>query len=238
MRLSRDGVPVVILSHRKREFLPRAIQSLRTYGHGITDVVVVDDSGDAEHHRWLDDHGYQYSLTHAGEGHKGYLQSMNVVWTAARRLADAAGVESVLLWEEDFIATRMFSTAHMRMLLHLNQRLAQVNLQRQSVYNVEKRFGYMESHQRRGYGLKARFDQNVPWVERRTPFTTNPGLIRRTVLDVDWPPRALCDQIEGGAEPAMGMDLEHMGYHFGWLGPWNTPYTRHIGDDRKSGIGY
>lgn len=243
MRLSRDGVPVIILSHRKREFLPRAVQSLRTFGHGITDVIVVDDSGDEEHHKWLDDHGYQYSLTGPSGytglgGGYGYLESMSKVWEVSRNAADEAGVESVLLWEEDFLATRKFSTTHMRTVLARNEGLAHLNLQRQPVYKVEKRLGYMESHNARGYGLGINADEGIPWVHRSRPFTTNPGLIRREVLDVDWPSRHLCDQVDGGAEPAMSADLETMGYYFGWLGQWNTAYTRHIGDDRKSGIGY
>lgn len=238
MRLSRDGVPVIILSHRKREFLPQAVSSLRNMGHGITDVIVVDDSGDDKHHAWLDDHGYQFSTTSVTGESVGYLEAMRLVWFVAQTQADAAGVESVLLWEEDFIATRKFSTSHMRTLLHLDPRLASLNLQRQPVYKIEKRFGYLESHQRRGYDLKSRFDSGIKWIERRTPFTTNPGLVRRSVLDIDWPSRELCDQVEGGAEPRMSADLETMGYHFGWLGAWNCSQTQHIGNDRKTGTGY
>lgn len=237
MRLSRDGVPVVILSHRKREFLPQAVQSLRAKAVGVTDVIVVDDSGDEAHHQWLDNHGYQYSVVDPRHN-AGYLRAMNQVWCAARHAADEAGVDYVLLWEEDFIATRTFSTYQMRTVMDAHPALAHLNLQRQAVYKVEKRLGYMNSHARRGYDLRRTITQDIPWVARRTPFTTNPGLIRREVLDFDWPNRAECDTVEGGAEPAMGAQLEFNGYHFGWLGHWDTPYTRHIGDDRKTGTGY
>lgn len=239
MRISRDGVPVIILSHRKREFLPQAVASLRQFALGVSDVIVVDDSGDDTHHHWLDDHGYQFSLTHSVGRNVGYLQAMHVVWTTARRVADEAGVESVLLWEEDFVATRTLAIPHMGLILQRNADLAHLNLQRQPVYRVERQFGYMESHVRRGYDLSSRWTQyatgDLPWVSRRTPFTTNPGLIRREVLDIDWPTR---EEAGDDAEAAMSKRLEAEGYYFGWYGSWNTPSTRHIGTSRKTGIGY
>lgn len=244
MKFSNIGFPLVILSHRGQRYLPHAVRSLRQMASYITDVIVVDDSGDPEHHQWLDDHGYQYSLTGpSGKytglgGGYGYLESMKRVWEVSRNAADEAGVEYVMLWEEDFMLRRRVSLLNMYMVMQANPQLAHLNLQRQSVYKVERQHGYMESHQLRGYGLSLGRDSNVDWVSRRTPFTTNPGLIRREVLDIDWPTRAVCDLYDGGAEPAMSHVLEEAGYHFGWLGRWNRPVTQHIGTERKSGTGY
>lgn len=230
---------MVILSHRKQQFIGQTLWTLRNLGRGITDVVVVDDSGDPEHHQWLDDHGFQFSLTHPRGKSVGYLQSMNVVWQAARSMADERGVDYVLLWEEDFQLIRLTDFFHLAAIMSTETPLAQLNLQRQAVYGVERRHGYLESHQRRGYELvPVIHTDGSEWVRRRRPFTTNPGMIRREVLDIDWPTRGRCDSVEGGAEPAMSLQLEGLGWHFGWYGDWNTPSTHHVGNDMKTGSGY
>lgn len=233
MRLGRIGVPLIILSHRKQEFIEQCIESIRDNATGITNVIVVDDSGDPEHHEWLDSHGYQYSAVHLWEN-RGYYEAMQRVWEVAVHEADKARTEHVMLWEEDFLLTRPLNVLDMRDIMLDRPALAQLNLQRQAVYRVERRFGYMESHRRRGYGL----DDMGDYVIRERPFTTNPGLINREVLDVEWPSREECNNISGGAEPAMSLKLESDHWYFGWYGKWNTPHTKHIGTALKTGKGY
>lgn len=239
MKFGTEGYPLIVLSHRKREHLERTLASIRQFAHGITNVHVVDDSGDAEHREWLADHGYNLTVPLV-DGAGGYLRAMQCVWALARDVADETGSEYVMLWEEDFRLRRTLSTYDMATIMDAtgNERLAHLNLQRNPVYRIEQRMGYMESHQYRGYGLTRMKDHGLPWVSRRTPFTTNPGLIRREVLDIDWPTREIADQYDGGAEPAMSDVLEKAGYHFGWLGRWNTPHVQHVGQERKTGIGY
>lgn len=239
MRLDSVGMPVIILSHRKMEFLPDCIDRFRRNPHGgITDVIVVDDSGDPEHHDWLDRQGIQFSVSDPRSRNVGYLQSMNVVWTCASRIADERGLDHVLLWEEDFWLTKPFDFRPLPEILRHAPHLAQINLQRQAVYRIERRFGYLESHQRRGYDLTRMATNGHPWIKRRTPFTTNPGLIRREVLDIDWPTRQQADEAPGGAEPAMSTVLESLGWHFGWYGDWNHPDVKHVGTAMKTGKGY
>lgn len=238
MKIDRTGYPLVVLSHRKQEFLPRALVSLRRNISGVTDVIVVDDSGDPEHHQWLDAHGLQFSVVDPS-GNAGYLAAMNLVWGTALAAADRAGVDYAMLWEEDFLLTRSVDTRSMSTVLQKSPNLANLNLQRQAVYPIERRFGYMESHARRGYRLTPRRTGDTAWVRRERPFTTNPGLISAAVLDdTGWPTRAECAGVEGGAEPAMSERLESQGYYFGWLGSWDQPQTRHIGLRRKTGTGY
>lgn len=228
------GYPVIIVSHRKRAFLETAIDSLSKCAVGISDVIVVDDSGDHRHHNWLDANGYQFTLSSPDGSSCGYLGAMQTVWETARAL----DTEHVLLWEEDFILTKSLSVPDMAVVLTLDDTLAQLNLQRQPVYKIERRLGYMQSHARRGYGLIRQETAGVPWVRRRRPFTTNPSMVRREVLDIDWPSRKDSDLVPGGAEPAMSLRLEAQGYHFGWLGTPNKAHTHHVGTDRKSGKGY
>jgi hypothetical protein len=236
VRLGRTGYPCILLGHRKREFLETTAASLRKHATGITDLVVVDDSGDAEHHAWLDDNGYQFVTVDPYES-QGYLAAMNVVWETAQCYV-AEGVPHVLLWEEDFVLHKPFDLIDLADLLTIDPKLAQVNLQRQAVYKIERRLGYMQSHQRRGYDLHSVLTVDIPWVRRRRPFTTNPGMIQGSVLSMEWPTREEADATPGGAEPAMSLRLEHAGYHFGWLGLPNHPHVEHVGTVMKSGKGY
>ena len=222
----------IILSHRKREFIGAAVSSLRMFAPNVLDILVVDDSGDERHHQWLDDNGYQFSVVDP-KGNAGYLAGMNMVWEQAQWMD-----RQVLLWEEDFIAKRPLDLMGMSAILNSEPSLAQLNLQRQSVYGIEKRLGYMESHHRRGYGLSRRGTPGNLWVQRRTPFTTNPSLINPAILGTEWPTREEADAASGGAEPAMSRKLEKAGFTFGWHGAWNTPYVHHVGDTMKSGTGY
>lgn len=241
MRLSDTGVPLIILSHRKREFLETCVASIKAnVVAGVSEVLVVDDSGDTEHHRWLADNGYAFSTSSVTGENVGYLEAMQVVWSLAKTQVDAADYGSgyAMLWEEDFNLARPLDVNHMAHVMDHNATLAHLNLQRQAVYRIERRFGYIESHQRRGYGIYPMTKDGVSWIRRMRPFTTNPGLIRREVLDIDWPTREECDEVEGGAEPAMSKKLEAAGWNFGWLGRKNTPHTRHVGAERKTGHGY
>lgn len=245
MRIGDHGYPVVILSHRGKSFIERTVASLRMNSHGITDVVVVDDSGDDNHHDWLCDQGYQFSVVDP-LGNAGYLNAMTRVFEVAGELADNAQVGHALLWEEDFILTRGLSIYDMVTVMESHRAdeandyraLAQLNLQRQAVYRIERQVGYMESHQRRGYRLARQRTAGLDWVSRRKPFTTNPGLIRRDVLDISWPTREEADVVLGGAEPAMSLKLEAEGWYFGWFGKWNSRHTLHVGTEKKTGVGY
>lgn len=231
------GYPLIVLSHRRREFLETTLASLAENLKGADRVIVVDDSGDPEHHRWLADQDIWYIPTSVTCG-KGYLTAMQRVWDTALDQVDILSVDYAVIWEEDFVLNEPVSLDDMACVLDENPMLAQLNLQRQPVYRIERRFGYMQSHQRRGYDLSSRITADIPWVRRSRPFTTNPGLVRRAVLEVDWPTREEADQVAGGAEPAMSQKLEHMGFCFGWLGHPNHPHTHHVGTEMKTGKGY
>lgn len=226
-------VPIILLGHRNKKFLPSTLTSLRGLA-GTGPLVIVDDSGDPEHHRWLDNQGLSFTVVDPCKN-SGYLAAMQVVW----QVAEAFKAPHFLFWEEDFQLTAPVDIAEITNLLDRNQDVAQINLQRQAVYGVERRFGYMESHQQRGYNLTVQHEPDgTHWVKRKRPFTTNPGVIRSEILPVSWPSPDAVAHTDGGAEVAMSHKLEAKGWHFGWYGRWDTPSTMHLGVHRKTGIGY
>lgn len=226
-------LPLIVVSHRKRMFLETALNSLRVFSRGLREPVIVDDSGSSAHRAWLAQRGYK--VASVGQDNEGYLSAMNKVWEVAYDLTPRS--DYVFLWEEDFTLTRPLNVGLMVGVMDEHYDLAQLNVQRQPVYGVERRHGFIASHEVRGYGISKHRTGGVPWVRRERPFTTNPCLLRSSVLDVPWPTREEADQCDGGAEPAMSLKLEP-NYAFGWFGAADVPHSRHIGSNRKTGTGY
>lgn len=230
-------IPLIILSHRGQEFLPDALRSINENLRGTVVPLVVDDSGDRHHYEWLDTVGLSWIPVKHGSN-AGYLEAMKTAWRVAQAACRQSESPYFMLWEEDFLLTRSVPVERIVTVLEGNPLVAGLNLQRQPVYKIERRLGYMESHQRRGYGLARRRTAGVDWVSRHSPFTTNPGLFRKEVTETAWPTRAEADAVQGGAEPAMSVALRKAGWQFGWYGLWNTQMTEHIGHTMKSGHGY
>ena len=230
--------PLIILSHRKDQYLSETLASIRQNLIGDYYPVAVDDSGDTDHVKWLMEEKISLVDPVAWGENRGYLEAMKRVWQVADFWCNDQQEESFLFWEEDFLLTRPVHLDQVQEVLLAHSNLAQLNFQRQAVYSIERRLGYMESHQRRGYNLHRLVHKSTPWVSRTRPFTTNPGLFHRGILDVEWPTREEADAVSGGAEPAMSTRLERAGWQFGWYGPWNTPTTNHVGVEMKSGTGY
>ena len=236
--MARNPIPVVVLSHRKTEFLETTIKSIRARVGNIGPIVVVDDSGCRTHYQWLGSHfNGSYSIVSYGEN-AGYLEAMKTVFTVALELTETTGSDYVLLWEEDFVVRKSFDAHSLAAIMDLNPGLANLNLQRQAVYRVERTRGYLESHVLRGYDLTRECSDGALWVSRMRPFTTNPGLIRKDILEIEWPTREESDQVSGGAEPAMSLRLEADKWYFGWYGKWNQPSVHHVGRQQKTGTGY
>ena len=231
-------IPLIVLSHRRRQYLPKTLRNLRSYFAGVDRPIVVDDSGSATHHRMLDAEGIQFSAVNP-ERNAGYLKAMKRVWEVAGEECDRRGVDYVALWEEDFLLTKPVHAADVTCVMDKRPELAQLNFPRQPVYRIERTMGYMESHNARGYDLHRASVNTFPIVTRRRPFTTNPSIVSLdAILSCEWPTREEADAVEGGAEPAMSLVMESQGWGFGWWGPWNSRFTHHVGHARKSGTGY
>lgn len=227
--------PLIILSHRKLEFIENTLKSIRDNMTGVSRIILVDDSGDEEHRTQFTE---AHSLVAVGDQNRGYLEAMRSVWEIARIVTDSQGADYAMLWEEDFLLTRPVDLHDLATIMNTDPTLAQINMQRQPVYKIEKRLGYLRSHQQRGYGLLPEKTGGLDWVSRDKPFTTNPGLIRREILDVEWPTREEADEVPGGAEPAMSLRLGRQGWHYGWYGKWDQRSVLHVGTKHKSGKGY
>ena len=235
-------IPLVVLGHRRNQYLGTCLRSLETNLHGAGVTAVVDDSGKRGQGRipWWQGvvPGHIPLMVPHSEYPVGYRRAMETVFSIARSACALSGSEYALLWEEDFELIEPLDIRDMVKIMDANPRLAQLNLQRQAVYAIERRLGYMRSHATRGYQLHRAETEGLPWVRRKRPFTTNPSLIRREVLDMPWPTEAEASRVRGGAEPAMSLKLERAGWTFGWLGVPDHPQTKHLGDEMKTGSGY
>ena len=231
-------IPLIVLSHRRGQYLPKTLRNLRSYFAGVDRPIVVDDSGSATHHRMLDAEGIQFSAVNP-ERNAGYLKAMKRVWEVAGEECDRRGVDYVALGAAAFPLTVTVHAGDGTCSMGTRPELAQLDVPRQPDYRIGRTRGYRESHSAGGYVLDRASVNTFHIVTRRRPFTTNPSIVSLdAILSCEWPTREEADAVEGGAEPAMSLVMESQGWGFGWWGPWNSRFTHHVGHARKSGTGY
>lgn len=248
-----NAIPLIIISHRKAKFLPEVLAALgaQTPTAAIDSITVVDDSGDAQWQRKVGSLGeirgfvQSISVKPVSETNAGYLAAMETVWQLARE----SEADHVMLWEEDFIPAqgRIIDPSNLVAIIDATPNLAGLNWQRQPVWGIEQRLGYLESHDARGYELAEHEGVRIGvnrtsggWVSRKRPFATSPCVLRREVFEMPWPKRdQFLNGYENFYEPQMSARLEAVGWTFGWYGKRdNGPDVVHVGDELKTGTDY
>jgi len=213
---------VIALTNRKSLYLPDAIASLNNLT-GWERLVIVDDSGDDA---WRDELGWHYpdaEIVPVAQEPAGYTRAMHVVWFMARQTGGP-----IFFLEEDFTIDRPVSIADLKALLDADVTLAQVALQRQAWYRVEKSHGLIGAQKRRGH----QFTDHGTHLTHTACFTGNPCLIPERTFTVDWP---------GGTwtEDAMTDRLTANGMRFAYFGHDGDEYVTHHGRKRaESSHGY
>lgn len=155
--------------------------------------------------------------------------------------AVAPGSEYVFWLEHDFVFTRNVDLAVIAEVLDANPALAQMALLRQPVNSDEiAAGGYLK--QRPNYytprttavpmfDLEDAWEEEMPWWEHRSYWTTNPSLFRREPLEArTWPLAAQCEGLFGAQLLADRPDTS--------FGVWGDgqPWIEHIG--KRDGFGY
>lgn len=230
----------IIGSYRGTSYVKRAIESLSENARGITELIVVDDSGQStwsEQMRWL-------KLTQPGldgsivptviETHKqGYNRAMQAV------LRLAPSYQPFLFWEEDFTLEVETDFAQLGLLLSNNPDLAQIALLRGPHFPIEHehggllpalearlgadRVGLRTEH--RSIELATATLSEDLHIQRGT-FTCNPSVWAPIVKQLGWPRGSW-------SEDKMRDRLLHRGYEFAFV-----PGERVVHDGVRSGFGY
>lgn len=208
-------VQLIVLSNRRRKYLGQALMSIRWHVTGVDSILIVDDSGDPEHHAWLDGTGLQWAAV-APEA-TGYT-------TAMRRVFELAQGAHVALWEEDFIATAPIDLDRMAGMLDEGPYLAEVVCQRPPWFSYEVAAGgVVADNEARGH----RFDLVDGLLEHRAFWSTNPCVIPRRTLEHDYPAGTWSESVFGYEL------LRDPGLRFGLLPDISV---EHVGE--RSGYGY
>ncbi|MEU7768623.1 hypothetical protein AB0B25_26440 [Nocardia sp. NPDC049190] len=163
---------LIIGTYRKRTYIERALASIDEHVHGVSDLVFVDDSGDAGHHGWLAQHGRVVDV-----GRRGYSAAMRAVCAAAEG-------QQFAFWEEDFTAIVDIDPEAMAEILYQRPYLAGVALLRQPWRRIEHEYGgLVEALEAQGHKFR-----NVDGVlEQTATFTCNPSVWRASVAADGWP---------------------------------------------------
>lgn len=222
------GVPVVILTHEPHHLAPAIDTLKRVTGWGR--LVIVDDSGNAEHRAHAvtlcDD-----LIPVGAEPMRGYSEAMRTVWATARDQRWSRW----MLWEQDFRAVTDIDLQDLMDLLDAHPRLTQVCLQRQAGGGVygDPWYDYEREHASMVEAVAHRFPSQVVmhdgWVEQNRVFSTNPHLADRKCLDVDWPTGA-------NSERRYSQRAADIGHKFAWLGNPGHVVVNHVGE--HTGRGY
>ena len=168
---------------------------------------------------------------HAGRTQEGFCVNTRRAWNIVNSLDGY-----VFYLEHDFEFTRPVDLTHLAGVLDENPQLAQMALMRDAVNAEEKAAGGLYESRPGQYEPRltdlpftSEFTQ-VPWLEHRSYFSTNPSLMTAEFMRRNpWPDYP--ERCEG----LFGIDLLERGYRFG---VWGTgePWVRHIG--QRTGTGY
>jgi hypothetical protein len=224
---------VIIGSYRGPEYVNRALVSLLANVAGISELIIVDDSGNSE---WLADYESRSFISVGVEnggpvvressirvvstgGGRGYNTAMKLVCQVG------AAVDRFMFWEEDFNATGWIDLNEMEAKLEASPDLAQLALQRQAWFPVEVAAGGMLA------GLAVQHPDMV--MERRGSvivqdriFTCNPAVWQQGIAALGWPDGQW-------SENSFSASLRKQGWKFGFL---DTELVHH--DGVRSGTGY
>lgn len=202
---------LIIGTYRGTALVERAMRTIDKRLSGVTEIVLVDDSGKPDTSAQLARYGEVIQV-----GGKGYN-------TAMKAVCQRAGDAPFMFWEEDFILNGKVHLGDLADILDARPHLAQVALLRQAWFRNEVRAGgLIQALKERGEDVQ--LIGNV-WEQRAT-FTCNPALWRSGVAASGWPDGQW-------SEDAKRDQLIAEGYSFGFLDG-----VRVFHNGRRSGYGY
>lgn len=221
-------IALLVITDGRRDCVERTIQSAAENLDGpISRRVLFDDSGDQDHHRWLQARFPDFEVHWHYAGRQGFGGAIRAAWKHI-----AAGDQRwVFHLEDDFTFNRPVDLTDMATVLALEPKLVQLALRRQP-WNDEERTagGIVESHPE---DFKDCQVGPFKWLEHRRFLTTNPCLYRRSLCSVRWPEGPNSEGMMTHKLLSLGPDIR-----FGYWGSRDSgEWVTHIGDNRV-GTGY
>lgn len=178
------SVPILVLTNGRRDCIARTIPSIHDHLTGAGDMVVVDDSGDADYRTWLAETFPEALVTAVAPSPAGYWKAMRVVLAIARD----SGADAFWLAEDDFRLLADVDVACLEGVLDENPHLTQMALLRQPWWpNEREHGGLIGALEAQGQVFEERTDGEHWWIEHRACFTGNPSLIPARTFAHDWP---------------------------------------------------
>lgn len=165
---------LIIGSYRGRKYIDGCVRSVTEHVTGCDRILVVDDSGDAEHRAWLNNHFHWMPVA---EANAGYGPAMTTVFNEA---ANSGGNHFAFV-EEDFRFTKPVDLSQWADHLDSHPYLAQIVAQRNAWFGNEIAAGGMlealDGHRETVDGL----------IEHRMFFSGNPTVLPRRTFERNWP---------------------------------------------------
>jgi hypothetical protein len=229
------SVGVLVITDGREDYLQPCIQSAMANLTGpISEWWMYDDTGDDTYRAGLERRYPTFEHFNVGP-RQGFGGAIAAAWA---HLAEHSAARFVFHLEADFTFRRPVDVGHMSAVLVDRPHLAQLALVRQAWNADEAAAGGVV--QRAAAEFTACSDYaGRAWLEHRLFWTTNPGLYRRSLLDVGWPAGDQSEGVfglrllEGGTPEAEPADVR-FGY---WGRPDDPPWVTHIGHTR-AGTGY
>ena len=216
-----DGVLVVFVSNRGTDYLPHALESFDRLSGPVARKVIVDDSGDLDHHAWVRLNHPDIDLI-ATKGKTGFDGVYRTVWDTIA----GYGLPWAFVIEEDFTLERDVDLADMQRVMDDRPHLVQMALRRQAWSRPEiEAGGVIEQH-------PDQYDDLPDHLEHRLFFTTNPSLICRDFVTHNPWPKGAGSELRFAREVFRDESLRS-GY---WGSRTDEPWVLHHGE--RSGSGY
>lgn len=193
--------------------------------HFAQHIVVCDEPNGMAYYQWLVDRLPAATVLAPLDHARGFGGAIQAAWSEID-----SDVDYVFHLEDDFVFNWGVSLELMIDLLAKNPQLLQVALQRQPVNADEIAAGSVVGMHPDWYD--DRILDDVPWLEHRVFFTTNPSLYPRNLLDRGWPQEARSEGIF-----TIRLLEERVRGTFALLGSrFDAPAVTHIG--ARTGEGY
>lgn len=222
-----DGITLVIMTDGRKQYLTRTIDSLYQLHTFFNQKIIHDDSGDPEFGAWLRRTFLEFEIYSTGQK-SGFAGAYNSAWNYVRN----NGVNDwIFFTEDDFVFTRPVNVYTMIEVMENNPHIVQMALRRQAWSERERLVGGVVETAPQEYTDVT--DGKFQWLEHRQFFTTNPSLLRISLIDEhEWP-------LEEHSEGMFSIDLfadEKLvsGY---WGARDSGEWVEHIGVERV-GSGY